>query len=87
MKAEKVNIKDYNDYREKWSDAINAKFLSDFPLHIDIELTSIIVNACNSAKVRSVNIAYKRRDIKDGKKLKVSDGWIILKRGFMSFIA
>ena len=40
MKAEKVNIKDYNDYREKWSDAINAKFLSDFPLHIDIELTS-----------------------------------------------
>ncbi len=40
MKAEKLNIKDYNDYREKWSGAISAKFLSDFPLHIDIELTS-----------------------------------------------
>jgi hypothetical protein len=35
MKAQKIKIKNYQDYREKWDGAINAKFLTDFPLHID----------------------------------------------------
>ena len=40
MKAEKIKIKNFDDYRQKWDGAINAKFLSDFPIHIDLELTS-----------------------------------------------
>ena len=40
MKAQKIKIKDFKDYRQKWDGAINAKFLSDFPIHIDLELTS-----------------------------------------------
>ncbi len=46
MKAQKIKIKDYNDYREKWSGAINAKFLTDFPIHIDLELTSVCNLRC-----------------------------------------
>ena len=40
IEPEKLTINNFAQYRSAWKDAIKAKFLSDFPLHIDIELTS-----------------------------------------------
>ena len=46
---------------------------------IDIELSSFLTKN-NRNKIIQVNLKYNRRSIEDGKKLKISDGWIILKR-------
>jgi dolichol-phosphate mannosyltransferase len=46
---------------------------------IDIELSSFLTKN-NRKKIIQVNLKYNRRSIEDGKKLKISDGWIILKR-------
>tara|TARA_B100001123_G_C15260061_1_gene1006263 strand:- start:300 stop:1262 length:963 start_codon:yes stop_codon:yes gene_type:complete len=40
IEPKKLNINNFEEYRSAWQQAIKAKFLSDFPLHIDIELTS-----------------------------------------------
>ena len=40
MKYINPQIKTYNDYRKYWSKAISAETLTNFPLHLDIELTS-----------------------------------------------
>ena len=47
---------------------------------IDIELTTIISIMSNKKKIPQLTINYNRRTIEEGKKLKVSDGWIILYR-------
>ncbi len=40
MKYANPPINTFNDYRKYWSKAINAETLTNFPLHLDIELTS-----------------------------------------------
>ena len=47
---------------------------------IDIELSSILTKINRKNPIPQVHINYKRRSISDGKKLKTSDGWVILKR-------
>ena len=47
---------------------------------IDIELTSIISFLNKKKKVTQVFLDYTRRTSKEGKKLKIIDGWIILAR-------
>ena len=49
---------------------------------IDIELTSLLLKKSRNFKVTLLD--YKRRDIKDGKKLRLSDSWKILKRIIIS---
>ena len=46
---------------------------------IDVELTTFFSMLSNN-KVLNVFLKYKRRTAQDGKKLKISDGWIILTR-------
>jgi dolichol-phosphate mannosyltransferase len=46
---------------------------------IDIELSSFLTKN-NRKKIIQKPLKYKRRSIEDGKKLRVLDGWIILKR-------
>ena len=40
LEPKKIDINTFSKYREAWKKAENAEFLSDFPLHLDIELTS-----------------------------------------------
>ena len=69
-------------------------YKSDIPIEklkskgfdIDIELASFISINQRGRKVKQVLLDYKRRSIESGKKLKISDGWIILKRFFLIII-
>ncbi len=40
MKIEKAKIDNFTSYRKTWDKAVKAEILTDFPLHMDIELTS-----------------------------------------------
>ena len=59
-------IKDYNIISEGFD--------------IDVELTSLLTMLNKRKKIPQVLLNYNRRTIEEGKKLKVSDGWIILSR-------
>ena len=58
---------------------IQIKRLKSEGFDIDIELSSFLTKN-NRRKIIQVPLEYKRRSIEDGKKLRVLDGWIILKR-------
>ena len=47
---------------------------------IDVELSSILTLNNKNNKIPQIFLEYQRRTIKDGKKLKISDGWVILVR-------
>ena len=47
---------------------------------IDVELSSILTLNNKNNKIPQIFLEYQRRTIKDGKKLKISDGWVILGR-------
>jgi len=47
---------------------------------IDVELTSIVTILNKRKRIPQVFLNYNRRTIKEGKKLKISDGWSILSR-------
>ena len=55
------------------------KNLRSSRFEIDSELTSLLTILNNKSLIPQVEINYKRRDINDGKKLRTSDGWAILK--------
>tara|TARA_B100000575_G_C23044066_1_gene600908 strand:- start:90 stop:749 length:660 start_codon:yes stop_codon:yes gene_type:complete len=58
---------------------IDIKSLKSIGFDIDIELATILIKKKGSnTLVKKIN--YKRRSIKQGKKLKLIDGWTILKR-------
>ena len=40
MKIEKAKIDNFTSYRKTWDKAVKAEIPTDFPLHMDIELTS-----------------------------------------------
>ena len=52
--------------------------LSSSGFDIDVELSSILTIHNKNTKIDQVFLEYNRRSVKDGKKLKVSDGWKIL---------
>ena len=47
---------------------------------IDIELSSFLTKSNKRKRIQHRLIKYNRRDIQQGKKLRISDGWIILMR-------
>ena len=47
---------------------------------IDIEIMSFLTKNNGGKKINQILLNYSRRSIEEGKKLKISDGWIILKR-------
>ena len=47
---------------------------------IDVELSSIMTMMKGKSKIPQILINYNRRNIEQGKKLNVSDGWNILSR-------
>ena len=47
---------------------------------IDVELSTVLTILNKREIVPQIIINYKRRNIEEGKKLKVSDGWTILER-------
>jgi len=47
---------------------------------IDVELSFILSTLFKRAQISQISLDYVRRTIEEGKKLKVSDGWIILLR-------
>ena len=63
-------------------------YKSDIPLNklqsngfdIDVELSTILTKNSKRKSIKQVLFKYQRRNIKQGKKLKISDGWKILKR-------
>ena len=56
------------------------KTINSNSFDIDVELASIITLKNRNKKIPQIMLDYKRRSIKEGKKLKISDGWIILGR-------
>ena len=57
----------------------NYKIISE-GFDIDVELASILTIVNKKGKIPQVLLNYNRRTIKEGKKLKISDGWSILLR-------
>lgn len=63
-------------------------YIKDIPIHklksegfdIDIEISSFLSKNSRGKKIIQIPLKYKRRSIKDGKKLRILDGWSILKR-------
>ena len=54
--------------------------LSSNGFDIDIELSALLSILGNNNKITNILLQYNRRTFKEGKKLKVADGWIILLR-------
>tara|TARA_Y100000768_G_scaffold281348_1_gene216268 strand:- start:2662 stop:3342 length:681 start_codon:yes stop_codon:yes gene_type:complete len=54
--------------------------LSSIGFDIDIELSALLSILGSKSKISNIILQYNRRTFKEGKKLKVSDGWIILLR-------
>ena len=52
--------------------------LTSLGFDIDVELSSVLTILNQNKKAHQVFLNYSRRNIQDGKKLKISDGWIIL---------
>ena len=59
---------------------IPIKKVKSIGFDIDIELTSMLNKNNHGQKINHVWLDYNRRSIKEGKKLKISDGWKILVR-------
>ena len=59
---------------------IMLKNINSNSFDIDVELSSILTLKNKNRKIPQIILDYKRRSIKEGKKLKISDGWIILGR-------
>lgn len=68
-------------------------YIKDIPINklkskgfdIDVELTKFLSKNNQGKKIAQVFLKYKRRSIKDGKKLRILDGWVILKRILLHF--
>ena len=56
------------------------KKLNSKGFDIDVEILSFLTKNSRRAKIPQIFLKYKRRSFDEGKKLKVSDGWVILKR-------
>ena len=61
-------------------DLIKISELKSNSFDIDVELFYFLSEAKSSIKPKQIKIQYKRRNIDEGKKLKISDGWTILSR-------
>ncbi|MBF12711.1 MAG: hypothetical protein CMC63_11130 [Flavobacteriaceae bacterium] len=60
--------------------AINKYEIYSKGFDIDVELASVFTILSKRKRIAQVLLSYERRGIQDGKKLKISDGWIILSR-------
>lgn len=61
------------------------KRLKSLSFDIDVEIAGFLSKINQGNGIKQVLLDYKRRSIKEGKKLKTSDGWIILKRIIINF--
>ena len=61
-------------------DEINMYNILSDGFDIDVELSSILTIRNKGKVIPQVRLNYSRRSIKEGKKLKISDGWPILAR-------
>lgn len=59
---------------------IQIKYLKSTGFDIDLELSSYLSINSRGKRIDQVFLNYKRRSINEGKKLRISDGWKILKR-------
>jgi hypothetical protein len=57
---------------------IDTELLKSIGFDIDVELAAILVN--KNEHVKEIPLSYSRRDRSEGKKLRLIDGWSILKR-------
>lgn len=59
---------------------VQLKYLKSTGFDIDLELSSYLSINSRGKRIDQVSLNYKRRSKNDGKKLRISDGWHILKR-------
>ena len=59
---------------------INGYKLKSIGFDIDVELLTVLSRRFKKGSVTQVLLDYKRRSFDEGKKLQVSDGWVILGR-------
>ena len=64
---------------------IPLKKLKSQGFDIDIEMTIFLTKSDPNKNIKQVLLNYNRRSFAEGKKLKISDGWIILRRILFSF--
>ena len=67
-----------------YKEDIKIKNLVSDGFDFDVELLSYLVKNKNDSRIGQVPIRYKRRGTNDGKKLQISDGWVVLKRIILS---
>ena len=59
---------------------IPIKKLNSKGFDIDVEILSFLTINSKRAKIPQILLEYRRRSFSEGKKLKISDGWAILRR-------
>jgi glycosyltransferase involved in cell wall biosynthesis len=79
-----INITNYKDVlccaKSFYKRDIFINKLQSVGFDIDVELASMITYQNKRKNIKQQLLNYSRRSIKAGKKLKISDGWTILKR-------
>jgi dolichol-phosphate mannosyltransferase len=63
-----------------YKDDILIEKIKSKSFDIDVELLSFLTKNNRGVKIPQILLEYRRRSLSEGKKLKISDGWIILKR-------
>lgn len=63
-----------------YKDQIPIEKIKSKSFDIDVELSYLLTKNNKDKNILQVPIKYIRRTVKDGKKLKTSDGWVILNR-------
>ena len=51
--------KEYSDYRRNWTDFAQKKYISDYPLLVDLELASICNLKCPGLKLKEIDKVIK----------------------------
>jgi dolichol-phosphate mannosyltransferase len=68
-----------------YKEDIKVKNLKSDGFDFDVEILSYLLKNKKNNRIIDIPIRYKRRGIQEGKKLKISDGWTILKRIILCF--
>jgi len=67
-----------------FKDDLNSKVLKSNSFDIDVEILTILLKTNKYTNCKQVLLNYDRRSLEDGKKLKIRDGFLILKRILMT---
>jgi glycosyltransferase involved in cell wall biosynthesis len=84
-----INMTSYRDVlccaKSFYKDEVPLNKLKSKGFDIDIEIICLLTKNNKRKQIPQVSLKYKRRSLQEGKKLRIIDGWVILKRIILNF--